>query len=62
MAGVLAIFAGLRLGEAFSTNPPSVPLEAELKGVQKELQLLRTELERQRNAHRAAVDGDGKSQ
>ncbi len=41
---VLAVFAGLKLGESFGPRDPAAPLQAELSAIRSELQLLRGEL------------------
>jgi hypothetical protein len=45
---MLALLAGLRLGEAFSPRDPTAAMQSELSAIRAELQLLRTELQHHR--------------
>jgi hypothetical protein len=46
---VLAVFAGLKLGESLSTHDPSSSVQAELSAIRTELQLMRSDRSQQQN-------------
>ena len=46
---VLAVFAGLRLGESLSARDPSASLQAELSAIRSELQGMRSDHAQQQN-------------